>query len=80
MTQRPGRPSAVAARPLGPRAVALGALVARAWSLPPRRNRVAVERDLAVPMSDGTVLLADHCLPVSVAAAVLLPVMPAVSR
>jgi hypothetical protein len=67
VTQR--RPGAVAARPLGPRAVALGALMARAWSLPPRRNRVAVERDLAVPMSDGTVLLADHYLPVSVAAA-----------
>jgi hypothetical protein len=50
----------VAARPLGPRAVALGALMSRAWSLPPRRNRVTVERDLAVPMSDGTVLLAYH--------------------
>ncbi len=69
MTQRPGRQQAMRARPLGPRAVALGALMARAWSLPPRRNRVAVERGLAVPMSDGTVLLADHYLPVSVAAA-----------
>ncbi len=69
MTRRPGRQQAATARPLGPRAVALGALVSRAWSLPRRRNRVAVERDLAVPMSDGTVLLADHYLPVSVAAA-----------
>jgi putative CocE/NonD family hydrolase len=57
------------ARPLGPRAAAVGALMSRAWSLPPRRNRVAVERGLAVPMSDGTVLLADHYLPVSVASA-----------
>ncbi|HEY2265212.1 MAG TPA: CocE/NonD family hydrolase [Streptosporangiaceae bacterium] len=69
MKQRAGRRPVMAARPLGPRAVALGALVSRAWSLPPRRNRVAVERGLAVPMSDGTVLLADHYLPVSVAAA-----------
>lgn len=60
---------AVTARPLSPGAVALGAMLTRAWSLPPRRNRVAVERDLAVPMSDGTVLLADHWLPVSVASA-----------
>ncbi len=66
---RQGRQKAVTARPLGRRMVALGALMTRAWSLPPRRNRVAVQRDLAVPMSDGTVLLADHYLPVSVASA-----------
>ena len=40
-----------------------------AWSLPPRRNRVAVEYDVEVPMSDGTVLLATHYIPVSVASA-----------
>jgi uncharacterized protein len=59
----------VLARPLRPGAVALGKALARAWSLPPQRNRVAVERDLQVPMSDGTVLLADHYVPVSVASA-----------
>jgi len=57
------------ARPLGPGAAALGRLVSRAWSLPPPRNKVAVEHDVAVPMSDGTVLLASHYLPVSVASA-----------
>jgi len=44
-------------------------LLARAWSLPPQRNQVAVDRDLKVPMSDGTILLADHYIPVPVASA-----------
>ncbi len=44
-------------------------MLSRAWSLPPQRNQVAVERDLKVPMSDGTVLLADHYIPVPVASA-----------
>jgi len=57
------------ARPLGPGAAAMGQAMARAWSLPPRRNRVTVERDVPVPMSDGTVLLASHYTPVSVASA-----------
>ena len=56
-------------RPLSPAASALGKMLSRAWSLPPQRNRVAVERDVQVPMSDGVVLLADHYLPVSVASA-----------
>ncbi|MFY9930061.1 MAG: CocE/NonD family hydrolase [Streptosporangiaceae bacterium] len=56
-------------RPLHPAAAALGRVLARTWSLPPARNRVAVERDVQVPMSDGAILLADHYLPVSVAAA-----------
>jgi len=56
-------------RPLSPAASALGKMFSRAWSLPPQRNRVAVERDVQVPMSDGVVLLADHYLPVSVASA-----------
>jgi uncharacterized protein len=56
-------------RPLSPAAAALGKVLSRAWSLPPQRNQVAVERDVQVPMSDGTVLLADHYLPVSVASA-----------
>jgi uncharacterized protein len=38
-------------------------ILSRAWSLPPQRNQVAVERDVKVPMSDGTVLLADHYIP-----------------
>jgi hypothetical protein len=50
---------------IGPAATALGRAVSRAWSLPPRRNHVAVVRDVAVPMSDGTVLRADHYLPVT---------------
>ncbi|HEX5295140.1 MAG TPA: hypothetical protein VFX25_40240, partial [Streptosporangiaceae bacterium] len=67
-------PKAAGARPLGPRplrrgADALGRAAARGWSLPPRRNRVAVEHDVEVPMSDGTVLLATHYIPVSVASA-----------
>ena len=56
-------------RPLSRAAAALSKVLSRAWSLPPQRNRVAVERDLKVPMSDGTILLADHYLPVSVASA-----------
>ena len=56
-------------RPLSPAAAALGKMLSRAWSLPPQRNQVAVERDVQVPMSDGAVLLADHYLPVSVASA-----------
>jgi len=74
VTGQPSDPKAVKARPLGPRplsrgAGALGRAAARAWSLPPRRNRVAVEYDVPVPMSDGTVLLATHYTPVSVASA-----------
>jgi uncharacterized protein len=60
---------AVTARPLSRGAAALGQLAGRAWSLPPRRNQVMVERDVEVPMSDGTVLLATHYIPVSVASA-----------
>ncbi len=56
-------------RPLSPAAAALGKVLSRAWSLPPQRNQVAVERDVQVPMSDGAVLLADHYVPVSVASA-----------
>jgi len=56
-------------RPLSPAAAALSKMFTRAWSLPPQRNQVAVERNVEVPMSDGTVLLADHYLPVSVASA-----------
>jgi predicted acyl esterase len=53
-----------APRPLGRAAVAMSTALSRAWSLPPRRNYVAVDRKLRVPMSDGTVLLADHYLPI----------------
>ena len=60
---------AVPPRPLNPAAAALSKVLSRVWSLPPQRNRVAVERGLRVPMSDGTVLLADHYVPVSVASA-----------
>jgi uncharacterized protein len=49
-------------------------MLSRSFELPPRRNRVTVERGLRVPMSDGTVLLADHYIPVtgSPAATVLI--------
>ena len=56
-------------RPLNPAAAALSKVLSRAWSLPPQRNRVAIQRDVHVPMSDGAVLLADHYIPVSVASA-----------
>ena len=69
MVRQQDSPKAVTARPLSPGAAALGQLMTRAWSLPPRRNQVTVERDVQVPMSDGTVLLATHYIPVSVASA-----------
>jgi predicted acyl esterase len=53
------------ARPVRPAAAAVSKMICRAWSLPPRRTFVAVERDIQVPMSDGTVLLADHYLPIT---------------
>jgi putative CocE/NonD family hydrolase len=58
--QRTGKP-----RPVGRRAGAVGAMLARSWSLPPRRNKVTIDPQLAVPMSDGTILLADHYIPVT---------------
>jgi uncharacterized protein len=54
-----------APRPVGTAASAVSKMLSRAWSLPPRRNYVAIERNVQVPMSDGTVLLADHYLPVT---------------
>ena len=64
-----GKTRPLSPHPLSRRAAALGRAAARAWSLPPRRNQVAVEYDIEVPMSDGTVLLATHYIPVSVASA-----------
>jgi len=63
------RSKAGEARPLSWGASAFGRVAERGWSLPPRRNRVAVEYDVEVPMSDGTMLLATHYIPVSVASA-----------
>jgi uncharacterized protein len=54
-----------AARPVRPAAAAVSKMMSRAWSLPPQRTFVAVERNVQVPMSDGTVLLADHYLPIT---------------
>jgi predicted acyl esterase len=54
-----------APRPIGPAAAAFSKMLSRAWSLPPQRNFVAIERNVQVPMSDGTVLLADHYLPIT---------------
>jgi putative CocE/NonD family hydrolase len=56
-------------RPPSPATVALSRMAARRWSLPRPRNQVTVQPDVPVPMSDGTVLLADHYIPVAVAAA-----------
>jgi uncharacterized protein len=53
-----------APRRLKPASAVFSKILTRAWSLPPQRNSVAIERDLRVPMSDGTVLLADHYLPI----------------
>ncbi len=52
-------------RPLSRAAATMSKVLARAWSLPPQRNYVAVQRAVGVPMSDGTVLLADHYLPIT---------------
>jgi putative CocE/NonD family hydrolase len=54
-----------APRPLRPGPAAVSKMLSRAWSLPPQRNFVAVQRNVQVPMSDGTVLLADHYLPIT---------------
>ena len=54
-----------APRPVRPAAAAVSKMLSRAWSLPPQRNFVAIERNVQVPMSDGTVLLADHYLPIT---------------
>src|SRR5580693_2508336 len=65
-----GRPDVRTAQPAGPRplsraAATMSKVLTRAWSLPPQRNYVAVDRAVSVPMSDGTVLLADHYLPIT---------------
>jgi uncharacterized protein len=52
-------------RPLNRAAATMSKVLTRAWSLPPQRNYVAVDRAVRVPMSDGTVLLADHYLPIT---------------
>jgi putative CocE/NonD family hydrolase len=41
------------------------AVLGRVWGLPPRRNRVRVDRAVEVPMRDGVRLLADHYAPVT---------------
>jgi uncharacterized protein len=51
--------------PVGRTADLVSKVLTRSWKLPPRRNRVTVDADLPVPMKDGTVLLADHYIPVT---------------
>jgi uncharacterized protein len=41
------------------------AAMIRSFRLGPRRNKITRERDLRVPMRDGTILLADHFAPVT---------------
>jgi uncharacterized protein len=48
---------------MGYAATAMSKVLTRAWKLPPRRVAVTVERDIKIPMPDGTVLLADHYVP-----------------
>jgi uncharacterized protein len=67
--KRPDANPATLPRPLSPAAAVLGKLLTRAWSLPSQRTQVAVERSVPVPMSDGTLLLADHYIPVAVTSA-----------
>ncbi len=45
----------------------LAGLMSRSLGLPPKRNKITVERGLRVPMRDGTVLLADHYAPAGAA-------------
>ena len=52
-----------ALRPLGAGPRVAGAALSRLWGLPPAASDVLVERDLPVPIRDGTVLLADHYAP-----------------
>ena len=58
--QRTARP-----HPVGRTADTISRMLTRTWSLPPRRNRVTIDAKLSVPMADGTVLLADHYIPVT---------------
>ena len=43
----------------------LAAAMGRQLRLGPKRNKITVDRGLEVPMSDGTILLADHYAPVT---------------
>jgi hypothetical protein len=49
----------------GPALAALSSLTGRRWKLGPARNKVSVERDVAVRTRDGAVLLADHYAPIT---------------
>jgi putative CocE/NonD family hydrolase len=51
--------------PVGRTADAVSKLLTRTWKLPPRRTRVTIDAKIAVPMKDGTQLLADHYIPVT---------------
>ena len=65
---QPGtRDLAAAPRPLGRAAAGISKALSRAWSLPPQRNYVALDRNVRMPMSDGTALLADHYMPITAA-------------
>lgn len=58
------RTSRLSGRPLGIVQNMMGAATGRMWRLPPRRNRVRVERNIGVQMSDGVTLATDHYIPV----------------
>ncbi len=43
----------------------LASVMSRPLKLGPKRNKITVDRDVRVPMRDGTILLADHYAPVT---------------
>ena len=43
----------------------LAAAMSRQLKVGPKRNKITIDRDLQVPMRDGTILLADHYAPVT---------------
>lgn len=51
-------------RPLGVVQTMMGVAAGRMWQLPPRRNRLRIERNIDVRMRDGVTLLTDHYIPV----------------
>jgi putative CocE/NonD family hydrolase len=52
-------------RPLNALSTFTGAGLARAWHLPPKRNRVTITKDVPIALRDGTILLANHYAPVT---------------
>src|SRR5215469_9662993 len=58
-----GRYRALEGRTVMNRADLITAAMSRALRLGPARNRITIERGVQVPMRDGTILIADHYVP-----------------